>query len=599
MKFVVFPDSPEADRIRNILPTALGEKVLTHRSGRSWLLGQWPGSDIVQAESAHARVALLGTAAITEATLAERLRQVRSVRDLDSLAGSIPGSFHLIGSVNGKVRAQGSISTARQIFYGTVMGITVAADRPQSLAELTGAGIDEERLALHLLTPFGAPWPLNEVSLWKGVRALTPGHYLEISADGAGRQVGWWTPPEAEVSLADGAARVRDALEGAIAARSREARVISSDFSGGVDSTSLCFLAARKHSELVTIHYEASGSLNDDKLWADLCKSDLPHARHLTVPRGTGPTLYSPLSETRLDLEGPAPLARPRARIEHVLRLAAEAGATRHMQGTGGDELFFATTTCLHSFSRQHPRRSIRHIRATASRYRWSLATTVRQLSAIKPYARWLAQSTDQLTDQRVWGYETGWEPSLRMPPWATKEAVQTARRLIREAAAADPEPFSPLPVQHEMIRAVQANGWIIRGLSRIAEQFGILLEAPYTDDRVLESALSIRLEDRISPTHMKPVLAAAMRGLVPHVLDRQTKADGSTDFYEGLRKHRQELWALCEDSHLARMGLIDLEAIRPVLFGEHVDARPFMPFDSTLGVELWLRSTANREGAM
>ncbi|MEU0566541.1 asparagine synthase-related protein [Nonomuraea sp. NPDC005983] len=477
--------------------------------------------------------------------------------------------------------------------------MTVAADRPQSLAGLTGAGIDEERLALHLLTPFGAPWPLNDASMWKGVRALTPGHYLEISPDGAERLVSWWTPPEPEISLANGAVLVRDALEAAVAARNRKAQVISADFSGGMDSTSLCFLAARQSAELVTVHYEGSGSLNDDKLWADRCRSELPYARHLTVPRGTGPALYSPLSTAQLDLEGPVPLARPRARIEHVLRLAAEAGATRHMQGTGGDELFFATTTCLHSLSRQFPRRSIPHIRAAASRYRWNLFTTVRQFSAIKPYARWLDQSTERLTSQRVWGYETGWEPALHMPPWATEAAVSTARALIHEAAARSPEPFAPLPAQHEMIRAIQANGWIIRGLSRIAEQFGVLLEAPYTDDRVLESALSIRLEDRISTSHMKPVLAEAMRGLVPHVLDRQTKADGSTDFYEGLRRHRQELWALFEDSHLARLGLIDPEALRPILFGEHADARPFMPFDSTLGVELWLRSTSTCEGEM
>lgn len=599
MKFVVIPDHPEAERIRAILPPLLGDNVLTHRSGRPWLVGNWPDSDIVQAESAHARVAVLGAAHITETALAARIRQVRSVRDLDSLAGSIPGSFHLIGSVYGRVRAQGSISTARQIFYGTVMGITVAADRPQTLAGLIRAGIDEERLALYLLNPFGSPWPLNETSLWKGVRALRPGHYLEISPDGAEQPVSWWSPPEPETSLASGAILVQDALDAAVAARSGRAKVISADFSGGMDSTSLSFLAAGKSADLVTIHYEASGGLNDDKLWADRCRSELPDARHLTVERGMGPALYSPLSAAQLDLEGPAPLARPRARIEHVLRLAAEAGATRHMQGTGGDELFFATTTCLHSLSRQNPRRSIRHIRAAASRYRWNMATTVRQFSPIKPYPRWLTQSAARLTDQRVWGYETGWEVALRMPPWATEEAVRIARKLIREAAADNPEPFAALPAQHEMIRGIQANGWIVRGLSRIAEQFGVLLEAPYTDDRVLESALSIRFEDRISTSHMKPVLAAAMRGIVPHVLDRQTKADGSTDFYEGLRQHRQELWGLFEDSHLARLGLIDPEAIRPLLFGEHADARPFMPFDATLGVELWLRSTSAREGVV
>lgn len=591
MRFIVLPDSPAATEIESHLPAPLKEKVLEHPSGRPWVMGQWSDANIVAADSLAGTVAIIGTAGVTKDLLSTRLRRVRGIRELDALQRSIPGCFHMIGSIDGHVRAQGSISTARQVFYGTFMGVTIAADRPQTIGELTGRGIDEERLALHLLTPFGAPWPLNETCLWQDVRALRPGHYLHIAPDGGRQEIGWWTPPEPKASLADAAAAVREALEAAVAARGHGAVTVSSDFSGGVDSTTLCFLAARSASRLVTVHYEAAGDLNDDKVWADRCRGDLPDAEHIVVPRDSGPALYAPLSVAEIDREGPVPLARPRARIEHVLRLAAETGASRHMQGTGGDELFHATTTSLHTLLRKNPWQALPHIRSAKSRYRWTVATTMRQISKIKPYANWFGANARHLTDQRVWGYEAGWEPAPRMPPWATAEAVRTVRRMILESACLDPTPFSPIPAQHEMIRTVQANGWIIRGISRIAEQLGLALEAPYLDDRVLEAALSVNLAERFSATSMKPVLATAMRGLVPHVLDRQTKGDGSADFYDGLRRHRQKLWEMFKDAHLARMGLIDPEAMRTVLFGEHPDARPFMPLDATLGVELWLRS--------
>ncbi|MEN3535208.1 asparagine synthase-related protein [Microbispora sp. ZYX-F-249] len=591
MEFVVLPDSPAANEIEDLLPASLREKVLRHPSGRPWLVGRWRDADVVLAESPHGGIALLGTSAVAEEDLSDRLRRLRTVRDLDALSRSISGSFHLIGSVGGQVRAQGTISTARQIFYGTVLGVTVAADRPQTIAQLTSAWIDEERLALHLLTPFGAPWPLSENSLWKGVRALRPGCYLRMTSDGAGNVEPWWAPPAPEVSLADGAGMVRDALRAAVAARSHRAETISSDFSGGMDSTALCFLAAANPGRLVTVHYEAAGDLNDDKVWADRCRAELPHAEHVVLSRGTGPALYAPLSTARLDLEGPVPLARPRARLEHVLKLVADMGSTRHMQGSGGDELFHTTTTGVYTMSRQTPWRSLRHIRSARARYRWSPSDTIRRFSTMKPYPRWLAWNADQIDDQRLWGDETGWEIVPRMPPWATEDAVRTARRLLYELAEEQPAPFSALPVQHEMVRSVQATGWNIRGVSRMAEQFGVSLEAPYLDDLVLDAALSVRLEDRLSTARAKPVLAAAMRGLVPYVLDRQTKGDGSAEFYEGLRMHRQRLWEICGDSHLARMGLIDPGGLRSVLFEEHADARPFMPFDTTLGVELWLRS--------
>jgi asparagine synthase (glutamine-hydrolysing) len=82
------------------------------------------------------------------------------------------------------------------------------------------------------------------------------------------------------------------------------------------------------------------------------------------------------------------------------------------------------------------------------------------------------------------------------------------------------------------------------------------------------------------------------MRGVVPEEsLIHQTKDEGSHEVEAGLREHRAELLALCEDSRLARLGLINANALREVC------SRPLPPslqFDAlyqTVACEVWLRT--------
>jgi asparagine synthase (glutamine-hydrolysing) len=146
--------------------------------------------------------------------------------------------------------------------------------------------------------------------------------------------------------------------------------------------------------------------------------------------------------------------------------------------------------------------------------------------------------------------------------------------------------------VQHEMLRLTQINGWAMRRNSRITSQFGVSLQAPFLDDRVLEAALSIRLEDRMTVGRFKPVLAATMRGIAPDsLLDRKTKGDASAELYAGLRHHRRELLELWDNSLLVQMGLVDADALRTLFLDLHPTTRPLVPLDPTLACEAWLRS--------
>ena len=141
--------------------------------------------------------------------------RIRTVADLDRLAGSLVGSAHLLASVDGRVRVQGTVTGIRRVFSADVAG-AVAADRADLLAPLkrprrTAAGA----------APAGPAHPLpgrRPAGLAWGRRAA--GRPLP----GAGRRrrhrsVRWWSPPEPVLPMAEGAPALRDALAAAVAGR--------------------------------------------------------------------------------------------------------------------------------------------------------------------------------------------------------------------------------------------------------------------------------------------------------------------------------------------------------------------------------------------
>ncbi|WP_161634163.1 asparagine synthase-related protein [Nocardiopsis potens] len=505
----------------------------------------------------------------------------------------------MIASVDGRIRVQGTLSTTRHVFYRRIGGAVIAADRPQALAWAGEAEVDEERLPLHLLAPFGPPWPLSEGTLWKGVDSVPPGSYLSLLRHGGARATRWWSPPSPDLPLREGGEQVRAALETAVRARTGGGEPVAVDLSGGMDSTSLAFLAAEHSSPVVTVHTEALGSANDDAQWAERCRRSLPDARHLIVRRGTAPALYSPLEEAGLDIEGPLSFARARSHYEDIARRVAGTGARYHLGGVGGDELFQPSVLNLTALLRSAPLRTLPHIRRFRHRYRWNLRRAARVLERKKSYQAWLSECAERLTGDRSWGAspDTDWEIAPRMPPWSTERAIRRVAELLREAAQDGAAPLDELPVNHEMLRLMQVNGRAMRMNSRIAEHFGVALEAPYCDDAVIQAAMSVRLEDRVAGEQPKPVLAEAMRGRVPHVFERRTKGDASTEIYTGIRLNRAGLDRFCRESRLAKLGLIDAEAMRDVVLGLHADTRPLMPFDATLGTELWLRGVEGPGG--
>ncbi|MGH8933470.1 MAG: asparagine synthase-related protein [Egibacteraceae bacterium] len=598
--FAVFADhDARAELTEPLRPQA--PQVVTHDSGRPWLMGRWRADQLVRGRAGRVRVAVIGCCPVTTAALSAAAGRIRTAGDVDRLAAQLPGSFHLVAAIGGQIRLQGSVSGLRRVFFThvgpRVCGVTVASDRADVLAGLAGSKVDERQLAGLLLTP-SAPHPLGGTCGWRGVHAVPDGHYLLFDpdrsdrSDSFGRVIGWWDPPDPVLPLTEGAPAVAETLAVAVAARTSAGGTISTDLSGGLDSTTLCCLAMDGPARLIAVTLDGCDPHNDDTAWAKQAAAGLGDVEHQLFDPAQLPPRYADIRAAGHGQDTPFTRVRNATRDTHLARLLVERGARSHLAGHGGDEVLQAPSPYLHTAFRAQPRIAANHLRGWRTRAGWPLAATARQLADRRGYQEWLAHTAATLTappaPRRT--PDLGWGHALRAVPWATPDAVDAAISLLREAAA-NAQPFAPTRGQHAALQAIRTGARFARHLSQITARAGLVLELPYFDDRVVEACLAVRLDERATPWRYKPLLVEAMAGVVPApLLARTTKGAYNADVRAGLRRHRADLAALCDDLFLAQLGLVDAEALRAVCLGLYPPNVSMPAFETTLGAEAWLR---------
>lgn len=591
MEFIVLPDNEHGAAVAGSRLRESTHDVIKHASGRPWIVGSWSAEDLTLISVGANCLVLLGRTGRGSDSLTAALERVRTPAQLDGLARSLHGSHYLLASLDGQLRVQGTLSALRQVHYATIDGVTVAADSPLRLVRTDPAQLDEQAVAARLLNE--VPWPLDNVPLWRGTQQLPQHSCLEIGRDGRALVREWWSPPEPELPLPVGAPRIRDALREAVRARTHDVDKITSDLSGGMDSTSVAFLAAEDSARLLVSREATPDLSNDDGVWADRAAAMLPNSEYRITPWEEQPFQLAGLLRPDFDLEEPLEFIRTRDHEILQARKSAEWGSTRHLTGHGGDQLFLPSPPGLHTLVRRHPRRALRAVRANTAMMRWKMLPTFRELADNSSYGQWLTSAAASLTapPPKFDVAAIGWGSSLRMAPWATRDAVDAVRGQLR-GAAEDVVPLASSRGDHEVLHFVRGCGDTMRQVDRISRRYGVSWESPFLDDRVVEATLAVRVDHRNVPGSYKPALAAAMRGVVPdELIQRPTKAEYSAEVYEGLRRHQDELMDICDDLKLAELGLVDAEALRSSLLRSHPGPRTMVPLMPTLACESWLRS--------
>ncbi len=569
--FLAFPDNDAATPVAaRALPWA--DMVVEHPSGRPWLVGRQPNTRVLVHREGPNRLALVGSTSATDTELARMSDTARSVGDLTEVSARFAGNFCVVGSLAGRVYAQGSAVGVRRVCHAEVDGVRVVSDRADVLAELGGLPVDETALALRLARSL--PHPLPETPLWSGLHPVAPTDYVTVDRDGLSPGSGtWWHRPEPQLSRAEGAQRLRDALERAVHARTASGERVSCDLSGGLDSTPLCYFAAHGPDGVLarTMYNNDPGGLQDLE-WAYRALPSMPGVReHVVESTDQMPGFFGGLLEMDARLEEPGQAAMAGPRISYGLSDDAARGITTRLSGLSGDHLLRGLKTWEHSLFRTRPLLAWRRARALDAPENIPVHTTLRELLDRSTYRAWLQRSLTATLDgipppdlPRI----SDWSLPVALPPWLSADARDAVIAKLREAARSA-YPLGQDRATHAEMSLLRNGAQTARSANQLGPQFGVAFEAPLLDDHITEAVLTVRREERDSPVEWKPLIKEAMKSLLPQeYLRRTTKIGGSAQAVRGFASHQEDIRRLCDSSGLPELGLIDMdrlaEATRP-----------------------------------
>lgn len=550
--------------------------------------------------------AIVGSFSASDDTLASVLRHAVERRRYDALTEH-PGSFYVVVREWNTTHVFADVAGVLPVYFARHRSGVVYSSLARPLADLIGANVDPQWIAVRTMCP-GLPELSEARSPFVGVDAVPPGHVLRIHRDlrsGVFAScVPYWQPPNPTQALLDVAPTLGRELQAAVQARTAAGVVVSSDMSGGIDSTTLAVLAAsdatRRGSRTTALTYgDLDDPANEDLPYALEVASAVPDITHELVDTRTLPSYFAAVDGFPF-VDEPAQVLCALARLRAIWR-RCPSGV--HLTGHGGDAIAGAGEG-LHVDLLRARRMNLflRYARAQArTQHRSTISIARDAVSAtLASYRGWigrearsvrnLPRSAEANGDYRysAWG----------MPPMPVPWLTSYARDLVAErlrAHARHGRQYAPSPAQHGTVSEIRSIARVCTVLSRIADGNGLRLAFPYFDRRVIDTALACRPEQR-EPLHgLKPLLVTSVRGLITSsFLDRRDKyvSGYAGDYHHGVSRNWQEVRSLLDDSRLSALGILDpprlLATLQRFKAGDVPDA--LAPLYWTLGCEQWLR---------
>jgi asparagine synthase (glutamine-hydrolysing) len=567
-----------------------GTIIARYPSGCPWVVGNCPDRPVLTTSGINGAAVVIGYTAITPEQLNRHIASGIGGHAWHELVDRPAGACHVLLRIDDEVRIRCPDYGLSRIFVGNYQGSAIFSDTIHALRPLCGSRVDVAALSNHLLE--SVPHSLAEQPLLPGIDPIPLAHEVLLKPDGTFRtrrlrDLG----SSGELGLDEGAILVRDRLSAAVSAVTAAGGVVSSDLSGGYDSTSISCLAAAGPARVELVTAESRDPTSEDLRWALQAASVLPHCSHHRLPADDLPLMYAGLGEGPLWLDEPSAVAAARDRVVAILKLASETGSRIHLTGHGGDHLFISTPTHFHDMMRSNTRIAIRQLRGFAHLCGWSTWALLHALADRRDYRSWWTAHTEPRSDMvDIRMPLLGWAIPPTLPSWVAAEAAATIAGNLQQMADRS-TPLSCRRGEHAELATILDGIRMVRTISRMATGAGLPIAAPYFDDQVIDACLAVRPEHRVTAWEYKPLLRRAMTNIVPdNVFARQTKDDGSTDVDYGLRRHSDELVALWEDSRLERLGLVDADRLRKLCAQPSSLELENGALYSTIGCELWLR---------
>ncbi|MER7399691.1 albusnodin/ikarugamycin family macrolactam cyclase [Streptomyces sp. NPDC000151] len=562
------------------------------------LRGPLPSSICRVVSEGKLQLAVIGNCYADERQLREGLRAVRLGQW--SALTRWPGSYWVVADDGWLTAVITDLAGTRPVYFSEATGRTQWATSARALAHRVGAAVDHASMTARLLCPT-VPEITGPGTAFAGIRRLPGGHALVVDRRGRHSLHPYEEPRT--LPFTDAAGELRDALVTAVTTRARSAKKLTADFSGGLDSTSLVLLAAdTSHADVLAVTDADATSLNDDVRYAQRAAAGRPAVHHTLVSDAEGVFFAELLEAPATDQPFPD-AARWRMRAAYQ-RPCIEYGSDVHLTGSGADTLLAASPSYLADLARSRgipallrhclARARLRHLPVYAVVTAAARLSRTTHAAALRRLARDLA--TDPAAARPAPPARLHWVMASGLRAWLTPDARRYLS--LRTEAAADHCAVQPqCTSSHRAWAELREFGTYEAELRNQAHALGLPHHAPYLDNAVVRAAMAVPVAARASTIVQKPLLGAALQGLVPDwLLRRRTKGAYDGNAYAGLRRNTDTLHSLLAHSELAAEGWIDASAARTELdrLAVGVPGR-LAALEALIAAELWLHQHRTR----
>ncbi|MGP5724077.1 asparagine synthase-related protein, partial [Corynebacterium casei] len=524
-----------------------------------------------------------------------------SPREILDKARKTPGSFHLFYSDGDRFFVQAPASGSRQTFFAKENDLVLISNRPSNINQVKGNhSIDESYLALGLVHPL-VDYGLTRRTHWKNVnRLFAQERIVWTKEDGLSIET-YWHPPERSRKISEAAPLLRKEMQKSLATLNKAEGSLSSDFSGGMDSTSLCCHLSEMNIPYRAYVEEVDDPDHKDAEWAKKVASNIGADLHI-LEAHRFPLPYreiiaedgelSPLCNY-LSTDAPCTIVRNLGRAVGISDLIKIQGSTTHIGGFGADELFTTAPSGITDAYPNHPWKALSSAKNLAQLRRWKYKDTVRDMLRQTSYTEWLSSNLVDLRESEGEFQNPiplKWGPNLTTPPWVTDKARDAVREVLSMPGTSI-EPQAPDRATHTALIGQRLGGMRLEPLQDIYAAQGIDLVFPYMDDNIMEIALSVRLIDVLPGQGFKPLLRKSMETVENGgLISRNTKGEFSSWVSEGLSSERERIAKFFSNSFLAKLGYIDDLKIQSAILDQMRPSRHTTMIEITLGLEIWLR---------
>jgi asparagine synthase (glutamine-hydrolysing) len=452
---------------------------------------------------------------------------------------------------------------------------------------ITSAGVTQEE------SPDGR-------TVYQGIRRVLSGHIVGFQlASGMIKERRYWDWLERQVDPGtDDVAKLGEQYLGRLkaAVRTRLRGRTAAQVSGGMDSTSIALIARDLVPDCeplyaVSLVYERLPYLARERPYLESALGQ----PGLTPHRIDADELLDFADfDTAPPHDEPHPWLCRLGSLDALDAAAARAGAATVMTGVGADEMLDMQPTYLADLLR-----SGRLWAAWSEASRWAHAQSsnvwyqlrLDGIDNILPAAMRMGLRSWLRGGYALGDRQTQWT----IAPWIQRDF---ARRLdlrgrILDNVRSIHHACRPVALSLALWTIRQGYGDFYR-LNTAAPR-GMMLTHPFRDPRVLSLGLGIQARVRPQPGRgLKPILAAAMRGILPEcILRRPGKGHSNEPYFLGLSRNLRRMETLVEEAPVDELGFLDkavlLDCLQRAALGNAGDAPTMLAMDRTFALLHWL----------